>query len=356
MEPRLEFCPRCGVPLYIAREHSWLDSGAIVQTHSPTVRPYFLECDGFDLIWKKMGDLSGVPLEREIIEGKRKNAKIYLLRHFPDRVREALRRKEIDWQPLNFGLRLIARLTGYGRYEVVSFRLQGEPDDFITETVLYSPSRPLACGNMAAAFEVLLGKDLDVTYRVLEENLLEITAFPTPGERREEAEARMYFYRPGGIEHARCTECGAPRELERFRWETGTGVIVDKNTGMRMAIMGPEMESIFRDLVDRHGSGFERHIVEANRAYCASAFRHLPEDPERLRTELALRGLGELREFEFYKGGAFLKVFQAGLHHVLVGAAQGYFEGIRGYETTVDWESGEDGSLEIEIRPRNMAI
>ncbi|MEJ5185628.1 MAG: hypothetical protein WHT46_00925 [Candidatus Geothermincolales bacterium] len=356
MEPRLEFCQRCGVPLYISREHEWLDSGAIVQSHSPTVRPYFIECDGFDAIWNKLEYISGMPLEREIIEGKRRNVKIYLLRHFPDRVRKALEKREIDWQPLNHGLRLIARLAGYGRYEVVSYRNQGEEDDYITETVLYPASRPLACGNMAAAFEILFGRDLDVTYRVLDEDLLEITAFPFPGKRTEETSGRMYFYRPGGVDHERCTECGAPSELARFRWETEVGVVVDRNTGVRMAIMGPEMENIFRDLVDRHGKEFERYIVEATRAYSASAFRHLTGDPERLRMELAIRGLGEVMEFELYRGGAYLKIGQAGLPYLVVGAAQGFFEFLRGYETTVDWEFEDDGSLEIEIKPKSLVL
>lgn len=354
MEPRIEFCPRCSVPLYIAREHTWLDSGAIVQTHSPTVRPYFLECDGFDNIWKRMETLSGLPLEREIIESKRRNVKIYLLRHFPDRIRKALERKEIDWQPLNFGLRLIARLAGYGRYEVISYRNRGDQEDYITETVLHPVSRPLACGNMAAAFEILFGRDLDVTYRVLEEDLLEITAFPSSENRNEEGGAQMYFYRPGGVEHTRCSECGVPQELARFRWKTEIGVVLDTNSGLRMAIMGPELESLFRELTERHGQGFAQHIIQATRDYSSSAFRNLPEDPEQWRKEIAIRGLGEVREFAFYKGGAYVKVGQAGLHHVLVGAAQGFFEGIRGYETTVDWEYTEDGYLEIEIKPKNL--
>ncbi len=354
MEPRIERCPRCGVPLYIATEHSWLDSGAIVQTHSPTVRPYFLECEGFDNIWRKMEILSGLPLEREIIESKRRNVKIYLLRHFPDRIRKALEKREIDWQPLNFGLRLIARLAGYGRYEVISYQNRGDQDDHITETVLHPISRPLACGNMVAAFEILFGRALDVTYRDLEEDLLEITAFPSPEDRSDEGGARMYFYRPGGVEHTRCTECGVPEELGRFRWNTELGVVWDTNTGIRMAIMGPELESLFRELVESHGPDFARHIIQATRDYSLSAFRNLSEDPEQWRKEIAIRGLGEVREFTFYKGGAYVKVVQAGLHHVLVGAAQGFFENIRGYETSVDWEYTEEGSVEIEIKPKNL--
>jgi hypothetical protein len=60
-------CPECHVPELFRNEISWLDNGDIVQRANPNARTAFIECENLDPLFKNIGDIIGMPIERIII-------------------------------------------------------------------------------------------------------------------------------------------------------------------------------------------------------------------------------------------------------------------------------------------------
>ncbi len=205
----IDTCAECGTPRYITSDHRWLSSGAIVQSSAGRTRPYFLECENLDPLFSGIEVIIGDPIEPIIIAIKRMNVKTYIEGVLPPETAEMLRWREIDWRPINDTLRLVARLTGYGRYEVMEYQCVGADDDFITESITDPLSVPYACGTMAAAFEILFARELGVLYRKVLPELIEITCFPEkhPDEFRGRFRVDTYRHREGGVELERCAAC-----------------------------------------------------------------------------------------------------------------------------------------------------
>ena len=65
----------------------------------------------------------------------------------------------------------------YGKYKVVDSRHEQDVDDYIVESISEPYSVPLACGDMAAAFEILFGCDLGTSYNQIGPDLYELTGF-----------------------------------------------------------------------------------------------------------------------------------------------------------------------------------
>ncbi|MEW6553894.1 MAG: hypothetical protein AB1384_06380 [Actinomycetota bacterium] len=352
----IDTCSECRVPRYITSDHRWLSSGAIVQASAEKTRPYFLECENLDPLFGGIEGIIGEPIEPIVIAVKQMNVKTYIEGMLPEETREMLWRREIDWRPINDTLRLVARLTGYGRYEVVDYQSLGADDDFITESISDPLSIPYACGTMAAAFEILFARELGVLYRKASPDLIEIICFPEGHAEEYKGRFRMdsYGQREGAIELERCASCGGPAALTGYKWYTDRGVIKNTHTGKRMAVLGSETDAIFAELEERFGKIIPRAVVEAQRRFVKTGFYSIEEvgDEGDIRTQLALRGLGELREIRMGKRGVRMRLDNAGLHLMVVGLVQGLFEMAFGIESSVEWELSTDGDLEVEVIPR----
>jgi hypothetical protein len=354
----IDSCPECRVPRYITGDHRWLNSGAIVQTSSESTRPYFLECENLDPLFKGIEGIIGELIEPVLIDIKRRNVKTYIEGVIPAETQVMLREREIDWRPINDGLRLVARLTGYGRYEVLDHQCVGADDDFITESISDPPSIPYACGTMAAAFEILFARELGVIYRKISPDLIEITCFPEghPEEFKGKFHSEVYRHREGDAALERCPTCGGPAALAGYKWYPDRGVVKNTHTGKRMAILGSETDAIFGELEQEFGKVIPRAVVEAQRRFTRTGFYSIEEvgDEGDIRSQLALRGLGDLREIKIGKRGVRMRLDHAGLHLMVVGLAQGLFEMAFGIESNADWELNAAGDLEVEVIPRGV--
>ena len=354
----MEACPECGVPRFITAEHHWLDSGTIVQASNEKARPFFIESANLDPIFNGVEQIIGAPIRPIVIVTKRRAIRGYIDNILDRETREGLKRREIDWQPVNDRLRSIARLAGMGRYEVVEYRSEGDEADFITETVSDPPSIPYACGTMAAAFEVLFGRELGVTYRLLSPQSLEITCYPEEHPRQFKGRMNMPSYnrRDGGLELERCANCGGPAVLHDYRWFLDKGIIVNRYSGRRMAILGPETNAVVEELEKEYGETVHRAVVEAQRRFVRTGFYSLEDlgDEDNMRMQLALRGLGELKEMTMGQRGLRMRLDNAGLHLIMVGLVQGLFETAFGTASSAQWELSPEGTLEVEVTPRNV--
>jgi len=314
----------------------------------------FLECENLDPIFRDIERIIGMPIEHAVTAAKRKAVRAYLGSLLPDATKEMLRKREIDWKPVNDGFRAVARISGYGRYEVVDFRHEKDKDDYIVETIREPYSVPLACGDMAAAFEILFGCDLGVEYKEQGDNLYEIRAFVAshPEELRGRLRFREVDIKPGEVHLERCGNCGAPVALSDYAWYVDRGVIVNRITGRRMVLTGMELDAIFTELENELGDIIPRAVIEAQRSFVRSGFYDIEGLGTRdMREQLAVRGLGNILELKSNDKGLNIRIENAFMHLLVIGMVQGLYERTYDVDTRLEWDLSDDGELNVTVTP-----
>lgn len=353
----IDLCPECRVPRHITSEHMWLNGGVIVQGRDRRNRMVFIESENLDPLFGKVQELIGLPIEHVLITAKHRAVRAYLGSLIPEVTKELLRRRELDWQPVNDGLRLSARIMGYGRYELVDYRYEKDVDDYVVETISEPYSVPLACGDMAGAFEILFGCELGARYRQVGPELYEITCHVAshPEELKGRLRFRHFPLREGDIELERCKGCGGPRGLSNYRWYPDRGIILGATTGKRMIMTGMEVDAIFSELENELGEDLPRLVIEAQRQFVRSGFYSI-EGMGRLdmRDQLALRGLGNLADLKSDQKGLYFRIENAFLHLMVVGLVQGLYELTYDEDTHLEWDFSGDGVLEISLTPKRQ--
>ena len=81
---RIRTCSVCGVPSVYSRGHVWNDNGTIVQRRNANNRLCLYEAEGLRKLIANIEELVGMPVDRIIVEGKRKASLQYLRDAFPD--------------------------------------------------------------------------------------------------------------------------------------------------------------------------------------------------------------------------------------------------------------------------------
>lgn len=354
----IERCAACGVPSRFVDNHLWLAGGVIVQVSDREHRMVLIESDNLDPLFKGVEGIIGVPLERIIIETKRRASREYIDRIIPPQVKEGVRNKEISLDPLIEAISVISFVMGYGKSSLVSYRFEVDDEDYITQRIEQPYSIPLWCGDFTGSTEAVTGRDNDVTYEQPEDDVIEVTC--RPAEHPPQFQGRLDIRKPrfteSGIELERCGSCGGPALLSTLEWDTDRGLITSKTTGRRMAMLGSAyLEVIFDELERELGEDIPRAVVEAQRRFALGGFYSSKEVAEEagFREQLALRGLGDLHDMRLEGGTLRMTLRNAAMHLMLVGLMQGYYESVTGHSSEVDWELSEEGVLELEVRPRS---
>ena len=357
----LETCLECGVPKIMTSENSWLDNGDIVQSRNHRSRMIFIETENLDPLFKGIGQIIGVNIEHLVVTAGRRAIRGYLRSFVPAEVREKNQAGELDYEPIDAAFRDIAGINGTGRYERVDKRYERDEHDYDTVSISEPHSVPLAVSAHVGAIEILTGVEQGYTYEEKSSDLYNMTTFPSPHP--EEMRERLWFqpheHVDGDIELERCATCGGPQLLSLYRWYPERGIITNTNTGRRMAIQGDVLlDPVFKELEDELGDVVPRAVVEAQRRFTTSGFYTLEDitDEGDFRTQLALRGLGNLKELSMKREGMHLRLENAVLPLIVVGIAQGFFEMGFGIDSSkADWEIFEDGTLEAEVKPQHEA-
>lgn len=352
-----EMCPECGVPLLLTSEHKWLNNGDIVQARVESSRLLFMESDNLTPIFRGIEEMIGVPLEHLIITTARRAYRAYLKAFIPPKVLERIRRKEMDYEPVDAAFREIGRFNGAGNYQFVERRYEQDGKDYDTVSISEPYCLPMCVAAHVGAIEAITGADYGYSYKEVAPDLYHITAFssPHPEELKERLKFRPYEHRDGRTELERCPSCGGPKALSEFQWHADRGVISSRITGRRMAIQGNALiEPVFEELESELGEVIPRSVVEAQRRFTTGGYYHPGDvpDEEGFRAYLALRGLGSLQEMRMDRKGLRLKVENVAVHLIVAGLAQGFYELKHGTGTRADWQLTEDGALELEVRPR----
>ncbi len=350
----IESCPECNVPTQFVNSHVWLAGGIIVQANDRTHRMVMMESDNLDPLYEGIVEIIGVPIERIIIETKRRATREYISRLVPAEIKESILKREMSVEPMIEALNVTSNIMGYGKTSLVAYRFERDEDDFVTERIENPYSVPLWCGDLAGSTEAVTTLDNSVTYERISENTIEVTSRPSehPPELKERLQLKEQEFSEGGIELERCPACGGPAGLASFEWHPEKGVIISVDTGRRIAMLGPHyQEAIFDELERELGETIPKVIIEAQRRFVKTGFYHIKEleDQESFRRMLALRGLGDLQEITLSKRGLKVVILNAAVHLMMAGLLQGYYETMTRSESEVDWEMSADGTLELNI-------
>ncbi len=352
-----EFCPQCNTPFHITREHRWLSSGVIVQASDSRNRLAFIESENFDPLYRGIGELIGMPIEHIVIEASRRATRGYMGRMVPEETKRMVQERAIDPKILIDASFRLARLMGYGDASLVEYRMERDPDDFMIIRVANPYSALLWYGNFAGTFEAIAGRDVGVEYKEISPGLFEATISPNehPAELLERLTMHPFKHTDGDFELERCGTCGGPIALLTYDWNLERGTIHSSSTGRRMALLGPHMvDPTFQELERELGEDIAQVVIEAQRRFTKTGFYRVAEivSEEAVRVELAVRGMGNLRELKMGKEGVTLRVDNIALHLMVIGLAQGLFEHAFRLESEASWTLSEEGTLELTLSPK----
>ena len=348
-------CPECDVPKRLIKEHRWLDDGTIVQNKDPDHRMVFFESGNINGTFGNIEEIIGMSIERIVIEAKRRATFDFVDHMLPGVVKAILRM--VGVRPIIRNITSLGSVMGYGHIELVDIRRVHGKGDYATMRVTEPYSLPLFCGDLAGSFNAVDQREVGIDYEKVSPDIYDITGHVSkhPMELKGRLQTKPYTHKAGDIELERCSTCGGPMALSQYEWDMGRGVIENRSSRRRMAMLGPAaLDAIFEELEKELGENIPEVVIEAQRRFVKEGFSSSQEvrDIEDFRNELAFRGVGNLKEFEAEKGGLRVRIENPCLYLMLVGLTQGLFELAFGREGDVEWELAEDGDLTIRVAPK----
>jgi len=347
-------CPECQVPELYQNEIYYQNNGDIVQRLDPHNRGALIECENLDPVFKNIADIMGLSIEHIVINTVARVSELYNNAAMSDELRQMIRSKQIDIVPIAEAIGFRGNLWGYGNHEWLDFRYENDKDDFSIQRVTQPFSVPIMAGSYAGALSAAVGGEHEVTY---EEEAPGVYVFNTHWTEYEEEFKEMieiipYEHRDGDCDTERCATCGGPLGLSVYKWFPEEGLIKHRLTGRRMAaIVEQSLDPVFKVLEQELGEEIPAAVVEAQRRFVKTGFDYsdMMGAEEDLRTGLAIRGLGNLKEFKINGKRLNLELENACLHLLLLGFVQGTFELALDIESNIEWELSEDRYLKLEI-------
>jgi hypothetical protein len=355
----INVCPECGIPLYITSQHEWMDNGVIQASRESRQRLVLFESGNFDPLFRGIAELIGAPIERLVIDASRRSTRSYMDRVVADDLKDLIRSGEIDLKLVFDSTFLIWRAMGYGKLSLQEVRYEHDMGDFITVLAERPYSVPLSVGNFAGSIEAIVGLEPGIEYEETTPGVYRITIFEAenPVDLKERLRWKAYDqkYKAGDIELDRCPGCGAPAALREYNWDQVNGSIRSTVSGRRMVMTGPSMlDPIFDELEEELGEDIPRVVVEAQKRFIRAGFFGVDEvvSKENMRIQIALRGLGNLKDVTMGRKGVRARIENVALPLLAVGTTQGLFDKAFNSESEVEWEITGEGDLELEVMPK----
>lgn len=168
-----------------------------------------------------------------------------------------------------------------------------------------------------------------------------------------------YHRKDGDIVLERCATCGSPKAFSGYYWTLEKGIIVNGRTGRRMALLGYELlDSVFEALEHELGGTVPSVVVEAQRRFVMTGFYSVGDvgNEDDFRTELALRGLGNVRKVTMGLDGMHMRIDNISCHLMTIGMAQALFEMALEVKSDVEWELSKEDDLDVEVTPRKVRV
>jgi hypothetical protein len=352
-------CPECKVPEPFNQGQMWLNNGDIVQRVNPEARLGFIECENLDPLFANIGDIIGMSVENMVVNITARGTEKFMRGLIPESIKEMIQAKQMDPNVFIDNIITYCHVIGLGKYDYVDSRYERDEEDYSITRIDAPFSVPEAAGGVAGVVSATVGGEHAVTYKMISPGLYEFTTSWTefPEELKEKLHTSPYIHRDGDIELERCATCGLPKVLSEFKWYLDRGLIVNKHTRRRMAILGPELlDVLFTALENELGETIPNVVVEAQRRFVKTGFFTIGEmgNEGDFRAQLALRGMGNLQQMKMGSQGMRMRVDNAAGHLLMVGMAQALFEIAFDIDSNVEWELSAEGDLEVEIRPQGV--
>jgi hypothetical protein len=351
-----DLCPECGVPLLITAGCLWRSDGTLVVSTDTTWRSAFVDSENLSPVYARINQVIGIPIDHLIMDIFRKGTVEFISHIMPREVMEAAKSGLLDMRAFAETIAVNSYLFGLGANELMDLN----PDEYLVGRVTEPFCIQQVAGMLAGSCEAMTGGLVEATYREVLPDVYELTARFTE-EHDEGLEGRLqprrYSQREGDIELERCVSCGSPKALSRFSWNLTLGKINDAVTSRRMVLIGPELQDLlFEEFEAELGDTIPRVVVEAQKEFVKNGSYSIEEisDQDDFRTQLALKGMGNLRRLHVVKKGLRMRLDNASNYLMTIGMIQGLFEMAFGGESFVDWEISENGDLEVEVLPRSL--
>ncbi|OFW60352.1 MAG: hypothetical protein A2W01_00600 [Candidatus Solincola sediminis] len=362
------------MPLLVSRGLDWNENGSMTLAMSPMERMVFFESDTIDNLFRGVEKLIGIPIGHLVIESRARETKRYIERTFPPKMRNAAAFKYMTGHAVDPSITReerethlaaiknitqiiinISRIYGYGDQRLSNLWETDGDYPWRTQVIRNPYSVLFIAADNIGSVEVFEETDMRVEYEAIEEDTYKIEV--RPGTHlvalKERLKRKRYSFKPGDISYDRCPQCGAPAEAASPRWSREDGTYTDPVTGRRMAIFGPSsMDSVLSDLELELGESIPETIIEAQRQYVKEAWggERWNRAASDFRKMLALRGLGNLVEFEGDRNHLTQRIQNACLHLPVIGMTQALVELAYSVESsTHEWELADDGDLNITI-------
>lgn len=275
-----KLCPECKVPELITSQYLWLNSGVMVMSNNLSRRVGVIESENLDPLYYGIGEIIGTPIDHLVIDIVRRGTVDYGKNLIPPEVMGMIRNRILSLDIIVDVMISTAKLNGFGKYELVEIRLEGDRDDYSIVRVTKPFSLLLCAGTQAGSGEILSDNSFDVVYKEISSSMYELRSYVS--EHTEEIEERLpikeYQHRDGDIELERCATCGGPGALSGFKWHLDEGMIMNDWTGRRMAMIGPEIQDpLFEELEKELGETIPQAVVEAQRRFMKSGSYSIEE-------------------------------------------------------------------------------
>ena len=358
-------CEECGVPDQTAIDRQWLNSGVIVQRGNVLQRTGYLETANLGPLYAGIAEIIGLPLDRLIVESTRKGGGRYVRGILPSGIQENVRGGSLTLEPIIAALLFTAELSGYGKCSLVELRfdtaaevsVEAHAGDFVTLRIEDPYSIAPVAGVFNGATEEVTGLPFTVGYQETSPGVydIKVSVGEHAGEIVERLEPHEYHHRDGDVELERCSTCGLPKALSVYKWDEERGTITDTRKGRRMVGVGPYvMDPLFEELEEELGDAIPHAVVESQRRFVKTGFYSVDEvrDFDDYRTELALKGMGNLRELKMSPEGMRMRIESTDCYLMMVGLMQGIFEMAFDVESNVEWEISGEGDLEVRVTPK----
>jgi hypothetical protein len=353
MMAREKLCPICGASRRIVREHLWLNDGTIVQKKNRDHRMVFIETHNIASTFSGVEEIIGMSIEHIIVESKRRATFDFVDHMLPGIVKAVVRLVGI--KPVVRDISKLGSVMGYGDIRMVDIRRVHDQGDYATMSIKEPYSLPLFCGDVSGTFNATDRREVNVTYEEKAADEYDVTAHISkhPLALQERLKSTPYTHKEGNVNLERCHKCGGPMVLSEYKWHLERGVIENRNNSRRMSFVGPAaLDAIIVELEKELGDSIPRVIIEAQRRFIRTGFYSLDEiaTEELFRMQLAIRGLGNLREIQWMENRLNIRLENPCLPIVIVGLIQGFFELASGRTGEVEWELEKDGgSLSVEV-------
>ncbi len=265
---KVKTCKECGVPSLVSKGQTWHDNGVITEAKDAEHRMLLCESDNLEALFREIEKIIGLPIEKFIIESKRRVTKEYLEKMIPAPIRKII----YLFKPDLIAGRMagIAKAYGYGNVELVEVRKTGITADYMVMTIEKPYSILFFRGDNLGGMEAASGRECTVETQSIGEDKyrLDIHVGMHPPELRERLKPRRHDYKPGDLKLERCRICGIPLDVAAYRWDLDAGTITTPRMGRRMALFGPNgLEAVFDDLEAELGESIPDSIIEAQRRY-----------------------------------------------------------------------------------------